>query len=168
MPNESLTERVSRPAAELRRAYGQFATGVCIVSSRALPDTGAPFAITVNSFATVSLAPPMISWCVQKDSTSYPLWLDSDDFAVSILNSRQAALCEQFAIRGNHLIHDLAPFQQSALGNPVVREALATFECKVNNVHDAGDHSIIVADVLDFSSDERHAPLTYFRGAIDA
>lgn len=153
---------------QLRFAFGQFATGVCIVSAPAPSLSGHAFAITVNSFATVSLKPPMISWCVQKDSTSYPLWMASQTFAVSVLNQSQGALCHYFAIRGNHPIQDESAFRESGQGNPVVIDALATFDCRVNAIHDAGDHSLILADVIDYQTDDSQGPLVYHRGAIRA
>ncbi|MEN7342039.1 MAG: flavin reductase family protein [Pseudomonadota bacterium] len=164
MSSGTFKTQALNPARDLRDAFGQFATGVTIVSAPALPDTDSGFAITVNSFASVSLQPPLISWCIQKDSTSYPLWMDASNFAVSILNAHQGELCRHFAIRDNHLIHKHQAFTVSALGNPVVKQALAIFDCRVRAVHDAGDHSLILADVLNFDSSDTHAPLVYHRG----
>lgn len=150
----------------LRRAFSQFATGVCIVSAPPVADQRLPFAITVNSFASVSLQPPMILWSVQKDSTSYDLWMATGQFAVSVLHAGQAALCEHYAIRGNHPIRSDDEFRQSRYGNPLVIDALATFDCTVHAIHEAGDHQLILANVVDYDSDDAKAPLTYLRGQI--
>ncbi|MFK8053156.1 MAG: flavin reductase family protein [Woeseiaceae bacterium] len=167
MPNEPKNNAFSAPKQDLRTAFGQFTTGVCIVSAPATDETDA-FAITVNSFATVSLEPPLISWCVQKDSTSYALWMKSREFAVSILSSSQGSLCHHFAIRGNHIIEPDQPFELASNGNPHVVEALANFDCRVKKMHDAGDHTLIVAEVVDFQSASTQEPLIYFRGDIRA
>lgn len=167
MPDSSAQPATDAPAADtlaLRAALGQFATGVCIVASPPVAGETHPFAITVNSFASVSLAPPMVLWSVQKASATYALWLETRQFGISVLNDAQGALCERFAVRGNHSMTDPAEYVRSPNGSPLLPGAVATFDCRVNAIHDAGDHKIIVADVLGFAHDESRPPLIYVRG----
>ncbi|MEM7612113.1 MAG: flavin reductase family protein [Pseudomonadota bacterium] len=172
MPDDIPSQSIAEPqlltpeSTELRRALGQFATGVCIVSAPPIADEADPFAITVSSFASVSLTPPMILWCVQKLSTTYQLWMDSPQFGVSVLNANQRDLCDRYAVRGNHAMHEPSDYRLSARGTPLIPDAVATFDCQVNAIHDAGDHSLILADVLAFDADESTAPLIYVRGGI--
>jgi flavin reductase (DIM6/NTAB) family NADH-FMN oxidoreductase RutF len=148
----------------LRDAFGRFATGVCIASAR-MPD-GTAFGITVNSFASVSLDPPLVLWCIQKDSTTYPLWLETRDFAMSVLNDRQEPICRRFALRGEHAARTADEFIESRCGNPVVRDAVAVFDCVTEAKHDAGDHAIIVARVTDYTTRADLKPLLFFGGNV--
>lgn len=169
MPDTTAQTATEAPVVDtfaFRTALGQFATGVCIVSAPATGDQPVPFAITVNSFASVSLTPPMILWCVQKNSTTYPLWMSAAQFGVSVLSNDQGALCERYAIRGNHAMPLDGSYAMSPLGTPLINGAVATFDCRVNGIHDAGDHSLILADVLAFDSDNSKPPLIYVRGDI--
>lgn len=108
----------------------------------------------------------MVLWCVQKGSTTYEDWLVSEQFGISVLNADQGHLCERYAIRGNHPMSAAGDYYLSALGTPLIAEAVATFDCRVNRIHDAGDHSLILADVIAFDSDEQRQPLIYLRGRI--
>ena len=167
MPDTTAQTAAEAPVVDtfaFRSALGQFATGVCIVSAPAMGEQPVPFAITVNSFASVSLTPPMILWCVQKASTTYPLWMAARQFGVSVLNDKQGALCERYAIRGNHAMPLDGSHTTSPLGTPLINDAVATFDCRVHRIVDAGDHSLILADVLAFDSDDARDPLIYVRG----
>ena len=167
MPDSSAQPATDAPAADtlaLRTALGQFATGVCVVASPPVLGEAHPFAITVNSFASVSLDPPMVLWSIQKDSTTYDLWLETRQFGISVLSESQGPACEQYAVRGNHPMTDPDAYVRSPNGSPLLPGSVATFDCRVNAVHDAGDHKIIVADVLGFTHDESQQPLIYVRG----
>jgi flavin reductase (DIM6/NTAB) family NADH-FMN oxidoreductase RutF len=169
MPDINAQTAAEAPVVDtlaLRSALGQFATGVCIVAAPAIGDEPRPFAITVNSFASVSLDPPMVLWCVQKRSTTYDLWMATERFAISVLHAGQAHLCNRYAIRGNHSMPDGGEYRLSASGTPLINDAVATFDCRVHRIHDAGDHSLILADVVSFASDASRAPLIYLRGGI--
>jgi flavin reductase (DIM6/NTAB) family NADH-FMN oxidoreductase RutF len=165
---ETITKPQPEDAAAYRCALSQFPTGVCIVSAAGCVDHPTPFAITVNSFVSVSLEPRLISWCIQYGSTSYHLWAQITDFAVSVLAHDQAHLCERYAQRDNHTIGDAPEFEQVTGSSPTVRDACATFETRIVGRHAAGDHQIIIAEVLAFSADPERAPLVYHQGAIRA
>ena len=91
----------------LRRLLGQFATGVCVVSAR--DPEGVPFGITVNSFVSVSLEPPLIAWSVQNSATLFDLWTQANAFAVSILAEDQADVAERYAASGHRQLASAAP-----------------------------------------------------------
>lgn len=148
----------------LRDAFGRFATGVCIASAR-MPG-GEAFGITVNSFASVSLEPPLVLWCIQKHSTTYPLWLETRDFAMSVLNDGQESICRRFALRGEHAARNPDEFAENRSGNPVIRDAVAVFDCVTEAMHDAGDHEIIVARVTDYTTRPDLKPLLFFGGDV--
>ncbi|MEL6300826.1 MAG: flavin reductase family protein [Pseudomonadota bacterium] len=165
---ESTRKPREEDAAAYRCALGQFPTGVCIVSSRGCVEHSNPFAITVSSFVSVSLEPRLISWCIQHRSTSYSLWMASRDFSVSVLAADQAALCEDYARKGQHAIADDDRFETTVSGNPAVRDACATFDARTVATHDAGDHTIIVAEVVDFAATPDRPALIYHQGATRA
>ena len=81
-----------------------------------------------------------------------------------MLSDTQGPLCERFAVRGNHPMSDAGDYVLSSNGSPLLPGSVATFDCRVNAIHDAGDHKIIVADVLAFAHDESRQPLIYVRG----
>ncbi|MEM8548962.1 MAG: flavin reductase family protein [Pseudomonadota bacterium] len=163
-PTENNQEPVT--PEHLREALGQFATGVCVVTSPGTTEAPAPFAITVNSFAAVSLEPPLILWSIQKSATTYALWCDTVTFAVNILNADQADVCARFAIRGNHGLPHAGDYIDTAAGNPAIPGALAVFDCHTTERIDAGDHTILLASVSDVRVDNVPAPLIYHRGDI--
>lgn len=148
---------------DFRHALGRFATGVTVVTVQS--DLG-PMGITANSFASVSLDPPLVLWCIQKGSTTYQLWLETRDFAISVLNENQEALCRRFAVRGEHAVRHPGEFTSSAAGNPVIEDAVAVFDCVTEAIHNAGDHSIIVARVTDYATRPNARPLIFFGGDV--
>ncbi|MEO1581015.1 MAG: flavin reductase family protein [Pseudomonadota bacterium] len=165
---ESTRKPREEDAAAYRCALGQFPTGVCIVSSPGCVEHPAPFAITVSSFVSVSLEPRLISWCIQHGSSSYSLWMASQNFSVSVLAADQAALCEHYARKGRHAIADDDRFQTTLAGNPAVRDACATFDARNVATHEAGDHTIIVAEVVDFDAAPDRPALIYHQGVTRA
>ena len=91
---------MSFTSREFRDALGAFATGVCVITVN--PDDGEPFGLTVNSFASVSLDPPLILWSLQNDSEMYAAFEQSSRFGVNILRSQQQDLSDQYAKKGEH------------------------------------------------------------------
>lgn len=147
---------------EFRNTLGRFATGVCVITTN--PEDVAPFGMTVNSFASVSLDPALILWSIQKDSECFETFEKSDKFAVNILADDQQDISNQYAKKG---AHDLiaGSFRQGSSGVVVLKEAMASFECTVEARHEGGDHIIIVGRVHEMTSHpaERN-PLVFFSG----
>ena len=146
---------------EFRDALGCFATGVCVVTGR--PEGAQPFGITVNSFASVSLDPPLILWSLQNDSEMFSTFDTCTTWAINILRSGQEALSSRYAVRGDHLL-DPSDYQSGETGIPVMPASLVSLECELETRYPGGDHVILVARVVAMSHREPGAPLLFFSG----
>lgn len=147
---------------EFRDALGCFATGVCVVSAK--PETGEPIGLTINSFASVSLNPPMILWSLQNDSDIFDTMSACTRWAVNILRSDQQAISAQYAKRGDHLLEP-THFRVAPSGIPVMPNSLVSFECELEARYPGGDHSILLARVLEMTQRDNGAPLVFCGGA---
>src|SRR5476649_1964086 len=117
-----------------RAALGCFPTGVAVVTAGM--DT-AHMGITVNSFTSVSLDPPLVLWCLDKKSDRYHAFTSAKCYVVSILGTDHQDVSSRLAKQGNHSIEDIA-LNGTEIGPPALADALAVFECKAEAVHDAG------------------------------
>jgi flavin reductase (DIM6/NTAB) family NADH-FMN oxidoreductase RutF len=143
-----------------RDALGCFATGVAIVTTRRAD--GAPEGLTVNSFTSVSLDPPLVLFNLDRQGRCAGSFRSATHFAVHILGNRQSALSKAFAARGGADWSRVA-WTAGVGGAPILPGDLATLQCAVHARHDGGDHEILVGRVLAL----RHSngdPLLYFRG----
>ncbi|MEM6634390.1 MAG: flavin reductase family protein [Pseudomonadota bacterium] len=135
-----------RPGADSARAFrdalGRYATGVTVVTC-ATPD--GPLGITANSFASVSLDPPLVLWSPAKASRRFGPFAEAAQFAIHVLGAEQQGVCAHFARQG----HDFTGLDWSAGddGVPLISGCLARFECSTFSRHDGGDHLIIVGRV---------------------
>ena len=145
----------------LRDALASYPTGVVLVT---VPGADGPRAMTVNSFASVSLDPPLILWSVAKDSERYRLFVEARVFSVNVLGADQEALAAACA-KDDDLLAAGATVRNGASGAPIVAGAIAWFECRREAVHPGGDHDIIVGRVTDFAQDAQGAALTFHRSA---
>jgi flavin reductase (DIM6/NTAB) family NADH-FMN oxidoreductase RutF len=147
---------------EFRDALGCFATGVCVIT--ASPEAHEPFGMTVNSFASVSLDPPMILWSLQNNSEMFDAWEKTTHFAVNILRKDQREMANQYARKGDHA---LAPdhFELADTGIPVLPDSLVSFECELGATHPGGDHTILIGNVLAMNNRENGEPLLFCSGA---
>jgi flavin reductase (DIM6/NTAB) family NADH-FMN oxidoreductase RutF len=153
---------MSFDSREFRNALGTFATGVCVVT--ASPEGWHPFGLTVNSFASVSLDPPLVLWSLQNDSEMYPAFEEAHRFAINILRSDQQSLSQQYSRKGDHL---LSPehFEIGASGAPVMPDTLVSFECQLESRYPGGDHVILVGRVLEYVRRNNGEPLVFCSGA---
>lgn len=143
-----------------RQCLGKFATGVTVVTC--VDKQGRPCGITANSFSSLSLEPPLILWNIAKVSTSLDAYLEAKHFAVNVLSSRQRHISAYFA-RSDHMRFDGVEHSLSADSVPVLPDTIATFECRTREVHDCGDHHIIVGEVTAYSSADGD-PLLFYGG----
>jgi flavin reductase len=150
-----------------RRVLGHFATGVTVVTTTV---DGHAHGMTANAFTSLSLTPPLVVVCVDKEAKMHGFLERSGSFAVTILSERQRTLSAHFA-DPERVTDGVAQFDGlvwrpgPALGHPVLPEGLAYLECEVEAMHEGGDHSIVVglvaaADVVA----EDDAPLAYYKG----
>lgn len=146
------------PFRPLKDAFGRFATGVAVAACR---NAGGGFtAITINSFTSVSLDPPLVLWCIERRASTFDAFAAAPSYAISILTDAQQAVSERFA---RHDPGPLAPedYEIWATGAPILSERLAGFDCEIVDRHRSGDHVILVAKVVQFDS-RPGAPLLYF------
>jgi len=135
----------SADSRALRDAFGLFATGVTIVTGRRAG--GEPVGVTVNSFTSVSLAPPLLLWCLQNASTSLDAFAVGHEFAVHVLSMEHEDEAMHFARRAA----DKFPARYAGgSGPPRIDGALCRLECLVEAQHAGGDHTIIVGSVTRF------------------
>jgi flavin reductase (DIM6/NTAB) family NADH-FMN oxidoreductase RutF len=146
-----------------RRALGQFATGVTVVTGSNVD--GEKIGMTVSSFNSVSLSPPLILFSIDKKARSLPALLNLEGYAVNILSRDQAELSSRFARAAGDKWTDVTHTTGHA-GAPLLPGALAHFECSAHACHDGGDHVIFIGCVLSFAWNEHTEPLLYFRGAL--
>ena len=142
----------------LKDAFGRFATGIGVAACRD-PD-GAMSAITINSFTSVSLEPPLVLWCLENRASTYSAFMSAESYGVSILRADQELVSQRFA----HFLPNgpkEEEFESWVTGAPILKARLAGFDCKVVARHDAGDHVIMVGEVVQFDSIAGD-PLIYF------
>ncbi|RYF42170.1 MAG: flavin reductase [Comamonadaceae bacterium] len=148
-------------AQEFRAALGTFATGVTIVT--ALTPEGRPIGLTANSFASVSLAPPLVLWSLAQMAASLEAFRAGSHYAIHVLAADQRALAERFALKGADRWTDLE-YTQGVAGVPLLDGAAATFECFNRSRYEEGDHVIFVGEVERFSRQENASPLLFHGG----
>lgn len=146
----------------LREAFGQFGTGVALIGIK--NGAGQPVGLTINSFASVSLAPPLLSWCLANESQLYDDIAQTETFSVNVLAAEQVELSNRMSRPGDHVFPD-AEWHESAQGGVFVNNALAHFHCRVHNRINAGDHLILIGEIIEANTANKGAaPLLYFRG----
>lgn len=158
-----MTTSLALDPAQLRRAAGQFATGVTIVTCQ---DAQAGLqGMTANSFTSVSLNPPLVLWSVGKTARSSTYFKNCAHFAIHVLTDQQASLSNQFAKAGTDKFAH-AEYALNAHGVPILKSCLTVFECTQYACHDAGDHWIIVGQVQHIAehAERLTPPLVFQRG----
>jgi flavin reductase (DIM6/NTAB) family NADH-FMN oxidoreductase RutF len=146
---------------EFRNALGRFATGVCVITTEV---DGKPFGMTVNSFASVSLDPALVLWSLQKDSECAPLFEKVTRYGINILSQDQQDLSNQYAKKGEHDLTE-GSYRQGKSGAIVLKDAMVSFECELDAVHEGGDHLILVGKVHEMESHPAERdPLLFFSG----
>jgi flavin reductase (DIM6/NTAB) family NADH-FMN oxidoreductase RutF len=144
---------------ELRDAMGCFATGVTVVTT--MTDRG-PLGMTVSSFASVSLAPPLVLWSPARKSARFAAFEAASHFAVHVLCEDQQSLAEIFANSGMEAFDDLD--YTLGIGDvPLLDGCSARFECSHSAGHDGGDHLIVVGEVLRILAGDKRS-LLFYRG----
>lgn len=146
---------------DFRAALGSFATGVSIVTTRSAE--GALVGLTVSSFNSVSLAPPLVLWSLARKAASMPVFTSGSHYAIHVLGAHQKALAERFATPG---IDRWAGVEHhtGASGMPLLAGCIATFECFNRSQYDEGDHLIFVGEVEHCSHHSGGSPLLYHGG----
>jgi len=144
-PAQTETKRFDR--RDYRNALGQFATGVTIITARA--KDGRAIGLTVNSFTSVSLDPPLVLWCLSRQATDFAHFRAASRFAVNVLSARQHVHSRQFATT---LADKFTAVESEGApdGSPLLKGATAHFICRVAKRFEGGDHLIILGKVEDY------------------
>lgn len=145
----------------LRDVLGCFATGVCVVSS--IGDNGAPVGMTINSFSSVSLDPPLILWSIGLKTPSRSAYQTHPGFAINIMGTDAKDLALNFARPSDDKFADV-DWSPGHHGVPVLNDALAVLECSVEERIAAGDHEVFIGRVARMSRKDG-APLLFHRGS---
>lgn len=153
------------PAIEplrFREALGHYASGITVVTTHI---DGEPIGFTCQSFHSVSMSPPLVSFSVMSNSASYPKIRQAGRFAVNILSDGQVEVSNQFARRGTDKWLGI-DWQESPLGNPLIDGSLHWIDCEIHAEYAAGDHVIVIGEVkaLDLQDATATQPLLYFKG----
>ncbi|OLF18985.1 3-hydroxy-9,10-secoandrosta-1,3,5(10)-triene-9,17-dione monooxygenase reductase subunit [Actinophytocola xanthii] len=151
------------PAA-FRAALGHFCTGVTVVTS---VDSGEPVGFACQSFAALSLEPPLVLFCPSRTSRTWPLIEQHGRFCVNVLGHDQADLSRRFGTAGADKFAGV-PWSPAPSGSPVLEGVLTWIDCTVEQVHDGGDHHVVLGRVTTLGPHRPHRPLLFYRGAYAA
>ncbi len=147
-------------AREFRNVMGHFATGVAVITTKDL--SGIPFGLTVNSFTSLSLDPPLVIVCVDKTVDCYTCFDESKVFAVNVLSEEQEELSRRFATKGIEKFEGLK-WRMGEHASPLLDGVVATIECKVTRSYEGGDHTIFLGEILNATA-KGDRPLLFFKG----
>jgi flavin reductase ActVB len=142
-----------------RDAMARFASGVTVAMTR---DQGGSIAgFTASAFSSLSLDPPLLLVCLQKDADCYAAFMQTEVFAVSILSSGQEEIATRFATKSINKMDGTSSYPGPATGLPVIAGASAAIECSIRDRVDGGDHTILVGEVISANSNASE-PLLHF------
>jgi flavin reductase (DIM6/NTAB) family NADH-FMN oxidoreductase RutF len=150
-------------ARDFRNALGAFPTGVCLAT--ALAPGGKPEGLTINSFSSVSLSPPMVLWSLARTAASAPVFRDAEQFAISVLSAQDRDLSSHFAMSsGDKFAACAGRFIAGRYGIPLLADAVATFECRSCHRYYGGDHILLVGAVEHYAYCAERPALVFSRG----
>lgn len=149
---------------DFKLAMSTFATGVTIVSGI---EEGRPIGFTCQSFISLSIDPPFVAVAPARTSTSWPRIARAGTFCVNVLADHQSQLCRGFAVSGGDKFEGVTWHPAPVTGAPVIEDSLAWVDCRVELVHDAGDHELIIGRVLDLGvAGAGGSPLLFYRSGL--
>lgn len=154
----TMTERKA-----FRQTLGRFPTGVAVAT--AIDRQGRPAGLTISSFNSVSLDPPLILWSLAEDSDNFDCFSHSSHFAINILAADQADICGRFSSEMADRFEGI-DWHGGAGGAPVLANMLAVLECRSWARYAGGDHIILVGEVLAHQHDSKRSPLVYAGGQL--
>ena len=143
-----------------RSVLGEFATGVTIITTI---ENQEPRGITANSFTSVSLEPPLVLFCLGRESTNFNAFNTADFFAVNILSADQSDISNKFAVFEGDRFEGVN-WTRWETGAPILPNIIAALDCRLKELFDAGDHIIVLGEVLRAEKMAEKAPLLYFEG----
>ncbi len=145
-----------------RSVLGRFASGVTVITARDVDERDV--GMTVSAFCSVSLQPPLVQACVDRNASVYMPLERADRFCVNVLSATQEALSRRFAtVESTHRFEGLG-YTRRESGIVLLEDALAHLECRIVDRHAAGDHTLIIGEVEWAECDDKARPLLYYRG----
>lgn len=144
---------------EFKAAVGKFPTGVTVVSTFFDDKL---WGFTANSFTSVSLEPRLISFCLDKEASSFPVFKETSYFSVSVLSSNQSDISKHFASRISDKFRSIEYEIGEYSNSPLISGAISFIECKKYNQFECGDHFIFIGEVGKAVIDETKSPLLYY------
>ena len=161
--NQTVRQPLSQmTAGDFRKTLGCFPTGVAVITTTT--QEGEPIGVTVNSFSSVSLDPPLVLWSLARKAWSMPHFAAARGFTVNILASHQHEICHTFSRNVDDRFDGIA-WHRGLDGLPVLDDTVATLQCQHWARYDGGDHEIFVGQVLECRA-EGHEPLIFCRGQL--
>lgn len=145
---------------EFRQTLGCFATGITVIT--AIDETGRPYGFSCQSFSSLSLDPPLISFNPSNTSTTWPAIRRAGSFCANVLSHEQQEICQVFSVSGADKFLGVDWYAGTATGSPIIRDVLAWLECRIEAEHEAGDHFIVVGRVLNLAVERPSAPPLLF------
>lgn len=147
---------------EFRDTVGCFATGITVITT--VDEDNNPVGLTANSFTSLSLDPPMVLFCIDRNVASFDAFHANRHFAVNILSADQQEVSKRFAKSGPEKWSGVE-FETWSSGCPILTDCIANLECEIDSVYEGGDHVILVGVVRQMAChDGELEPLLYFRG----
>ncbi|HEX9335319.1 MAG TPA: flavin reductase family protein [Pseudonocardiaceae bacterium] len=151
-------------ARTFRHVLGHFCTGITVITAPA--DEG-PVGFACQSFAALSLDPPLVLFCPSRTSRTWPLIERAGRFCVNVLAHHQEEVSTVFGRPGSAKFHG-TPWHPSPGGAPILADVLAWLDCTVEACHEAGDHYIVIGRVTEVGEPADTRPLLFFRGGYTA
>jgi len=158
------TNQVELDSAELRRAFAHYPTGVAVITAAG---PNGPVAMVVSSFATVSLRPPLVAFCAAHTSTTWPTIADARSCCINVLESSQGDLCKQLASKSGNRFEGVG-WSPAESGAPVLHGVVGWLECVIVEVRLAGDHDLVLLEVLRHEVEQDREPLLFHRSGYRA
>ena len=146
---------------ELRTIFGQYPTGVTVITTK--DKNGSPVGMTANSFASVSLSPPLVLWSVDKMRNTHDVYTQSQHFCVHIVDDSQQALSDRFASKKEDRFSEME-WSEGVLDSPVLSGCLCSIECETEAIYPGGDHSLILGKVVNTNLESSKNPLIFHKG----
>jgi 3-hydroxy-9,10-secoandrosta-1,3,5(10)-triene-9,17-dione monooxygenase reductase component len=143
--------------AHYRQVMGHFPTGVVIVTAPG------PVGTAIGSFISLSIDPPLVAWTAQKTSSTWPKIQEAGVFCVSVLAEDQEAICRAFAQSGADKFAGVG-YTEMPTGSVRINDCTAWMDCAIEDVHEGGDHVIVVGRVREMGIQRETKPLLFFRG----
>lgn len=154
-----MSEHPPIDGAEFRRVLGRYPTGVTLVTA----DDDGPVAMVIGSFGSVSLDPPLVQFMPAKTSSTWPRIERSGHYCVNVLGADHLDLCNSFFRKDGDPFEAIS-WHAGPSGSPVIENIHAWIDCRIRDVHDAGDHWIVVGEVMALDAGDDGSPLVFHQG----